>query len=298
MRSLFRLALFAMLASPPAAAIAAGCGSTDDTTSGSGAASTHSTSGSSQSTASAATSSGGAGGAGGVSGTGVGGGTGPGGDCTPGATECTDCIDNDGDGWIDSWDINCIGPLDDDETNFATGIPGDNKDPCKQDCFFDGNSGSGDDGCLWDLACDPNNPGADSGCPYDPAKMNCPPPPSQECLDNCAALTPNGCDCFGCCEITLPNMSTVTVLIEFGCTADKLADPTVCKPCAQQQGCLNPCDPCEYCLGKTVLPPECGSDGGGGGTNGCASDEQPCAPEFPCPANFYCLTGCCIQIPS
>ena len=36
-------------------------------------------------------------------------------------------------------------PLDNDESSFATGIPGDNMDACKQDCFFDGNSGMGDD---------------------------------------------------------------------------------------------------------------------------------------------------------
>ena len=229
---------------------------------------------------------------------------GPGGGCVAGATQCTDCIDNDGDGWIDAWDVECVGPLDDDEGSFATGIPGDNSDPCKQDCFFDGNSGSGNDGCLWDLACDPMNPGAPD-CPYDPNKNNCPPPPSQKCLDNCAAFTPNGCDCFGCCLITLPDKSTVTIELGPGCDAENAADPTVCKPCTQQQGCLNPCDPCEYCLGKTTLPPECTPDGGtgnggsgGGSNNGCPPGEQAYTPNTPCPANYYCLTGCCVQIPS
>ena len=242
---------------------------------------------------------------GGSSGT-AGQGTGPGGGCVAGNTECTDCIDNDGDGWIDGWDINCIGPLDNDESSFATGIPGDNIDPCKQDCFFDGNSGQGDDGCDWELACDPKNPGAPD-CPYDPNKMNCPPAPTQECIDNCAALTPNGCDCFGCCIVTVPGTTTtVTVLLELGCTEDKLTDPTVCKPCTQQAGCLNPCDPCEYCLGKTTLPPECnpgtggggGNGTGGGGTNGCPPGELPCTPTVACPPNYYCQTGCCVQIPS
>src|SRR5262245_14470936 len=212
MRALFRLALYAVLASPVAAAIGAGCGSSTDT---GASGSTHSSGSSSQSTASAATSSGGGGsggtGMGGATGgTGVGGGTGPGGNCTPGGSQCTDCIDNDNDGWIDSWDVECVGPLDNDEGSFATGLPGDNSDPCKQDCFFDGNSGSGNDGCLWDLSCDPLNPGAPD-CPYDANQNNCPPPPTTACLDFCGDFTPNGCDCFGCCLIALPNQMSVTI---------------------------------------------------------------------------------------
>jgi len=65
----------------------------------------------------------------------------------PGAPQCSDCKDNDGDGKIDGFDIQCTGPLDNDEATFATGIPGDNKDAVMQDCFFDGDSGAGNDGC-------------------------------------------------------------------------------------------------------------------------------------------------------
>ena len=82
-------------------------------------------------------------------------------------TQCSDGIDNDGDGKIDYNDPECVGPLDNDEGTFATGIPGDNSDACKQDCFFDGNSGMGDDGCEWQLKCDPMTNNAD--CPYDAA---------------------------------------------------------------------------------------------------------------------------------
>ena len=289
-----RIALYALLASPLSAAIASGCGSSDDSTSGSSAGSTQSTSG--QSTASAATSSGGAGG-GGVGGTGQGGATG-------GVTQCTDGIDNDGDGLIDAWDPECIGPLDNDESSFATGIPGDNIDPCKQDCFFDGNSGQGDDKCEWDLDCDPKNPGAPK-CPYDPNK-DCK-TQGDDCIKFCSALTPNGCDCFGCCEIPLGDGSTVTILIgDQGCDAAHANDPTVCSPCTQSTDCINPCDPCEYCLGKNTLPPECTPDGGtggsgmggSGGTGGCPSGEQACSPSVACPPNYYCLTGCCVQIPN
>src|SRR5262245_36467701 len=191
-------------------------------------------------------------GAGAGAGSGAGSAAGGGGPCS-GATQCTDCIDNDGDGQIDAWDVECVGPLDNDEGSFATGIPGDNSDPCKQDCFFDGNSGSGNDGCEWNLKCDPKNPGAPE-CPYDPNFMNCP-EISQKCLDNCGKYTPNGCDCFGCCEVTLADMSTVTILLGPGCTEETAKDPNICKPCTQNNDCLNPCEPCEYCLGKLILPP-------------------------------------------
>ena len=44
---------------------------------------------------------------------------------------CSDGMDNDGDGLVDGFDPECTGPFDDDEATFATGIPGDNKDPRK-----------------------------------------------------------------------------------------------------------------------------------------------------------------------
>ena len=56
---------------------------------------------------------------------------------------CGDGEDNDGDGLVDNMDTECMGPCDDDESSFATGIPGDNMDCKKQDCFFDGDSGGG-----------------------------------------------------------------------------------------------------------------------------------------------------------
>src|SRR5262245_30315987 len=118
-----------------------------------------------------------------------------------GMTQCSDGIDNDGDGLIDYNDPECIGAADSDESSLATGIPGDNIDPCKQDCFFDGNSGMGDDGCEWQLKCDMANPGQGVGCPYDPNYHNCPGAQSQKCIDNCRKYVPNGCDCFGCCAI-------------------------------------------------------------------------------------------------
>src|SRR6185295_16580865 len=108
-----------------------------------------------------------------------------------GQTQCSDGIDNDGDGKTNYNDPECVGPLDNDEGTFATGIPGDNMDACKQDCFFDGNSGMGDDGCDWNLKCDPanTNPGQ---CMYDSKFNNCSAQQSQKCINNCRKLTPNG----------------------------------------------------------------------------------------------------------
>ena len=62
-----------------------------------------------------------------------------------------DFADFDGDGKIDLADPECVHPCDNDEGSFATGIPGDNVDACKQDCFFDGDSGMGNDGCEWNF---------------------------------------------------------------------------------------------------------------------------------------------------
>jgi hypothetical protein len=225
--------------------------------------------------------------------------------CINGDTQCSDCIDNDGDGFVDAFDVACVGPLDDDESSFATGIPGDNVD-CKQDCFFDGDSGSGNDGCEWNIKCDPNSPGAPK-CPYNPdlTPMQCGDAQSDACKNFCEQYTPNGCDCFGCCTVTLPDqMTTVNVYLgSANCTEDKLTDPTVCLTCVPTTDCANPCETCEYCLGKTELPPECSTtpDGGtGGGSNPDQCDGAPaCDAATPCPPETpYCLTGCCIEIPS
>src|SRR5690606_10852040 len=73
--------------------------------------------------------------------------------CGSAPCACNNGIDDDGDGTIDGFDIECTGAIDDDEGSFATGIPGDNRDPKWQDCFFDGNSGHGDDRCQCPTEC-------------------------------------------------------------------------------------------------------------------------------------------------
>ena len=237
--------------------------------------------------------------------------------CASGVAQCSDGKDNDGDGKFDGLDPECVSPCDNDESSFATGISGDNIDACKQDCFFDGDSGQGNDGCEWNLKCDPKNPGGTAArpCPYDPGYRNCPKAQSEKCLKNCRSVTPNGCDCFGCCALPNGNM-TATVRLISTCTQDKLNDPKACPPCTPQKECVNTCEKCEVCVGKPQLEPECTStlpppDGGvlppDGGTPPppppptprCEPTVISCGPggqvaDGACPSGTYCLTGCCI----
>jgi hypothetical protein len=148
-----------------------------------------------------------------------------GGPCVPVACnghiyECGDCLDNDGDGKIDSEDPDCLGPCDNTENSYYGGIPGQNNAGCKMDCYFDQDTGAGNDDCYWDHRCDPHEtdpnyyPEHDEGnkCEYN-SDPNFTPPASPftcsqmyntqstACHDYCGPLTPNGCDCFGCCEL-------------------------------------------------------------------------------------------------
>jgi len=105
----------------------------------------------------------------------------------------------------------------------------------------------------------------------------------------------NGCDCFGCCDVARADGTTATVLTSCtACTAEALDDPEACPPCQQGPGCYNPCEPCEYCIGKTVLPADCPDDG----DQGCDPSQPKCSPSSPCPPDQYCLTGCCIPYPT
>jgi hypothetical protein len=286
----------------------AGAGSGGGGATGSGGSATTGGGGSATTGGGGSTTTGGGGGAtgsGGTTTTGTGGSSGTP-TCNPNGPQCFNCKDDDGDGFIDAADPECTGPLDNDESSFATGIPGDNSDPCKQDCFFDGNSGQGDDGCIWDFRCDPLSPGANAAhaCPYDPNYHNCPTSQSSMCLAVCQRVTPNGCDCFGCCLIPgAPN----AIYLSSTCTAKDFADPTKCPPCTQQTSCINTCGHCEICVGKPTLPPDCFPDGGtsspdGGGDAGIINTNCEgyvyCGPggvdPANCPANSYCITGCCI----
>jgi hypothetical protein len=232
-----------------------------------------------------------------------------GGVCTPGGPACSNCIDDDGDGLIDGFDPECTGPLDNDEATFATGIPGDNKDPVEQDCFFDGDSGAGNDGCNIHVCC---LLGAKTvqECPiganrYNPAE--CPPPLgtghlSQQCIDTCGKATPPGCDCFGCCTVCDPATSptlcydiNINIAVSPDCGPTTLADPTKCLRCTKNTECAGPpCgnQTCVLCPGQdpSDLPPSCN------GTSTCPNGETACPTGSGCPDSTYCSNGCCIGV--
>ncbi len=220
---------------------------------------------------------------------------------------CGDCVDNDGDCDVDDNDSNCFGPCSNNESGLDGLIPGQDNAPCKHDCYFDGNSGSGNDDCYWSHECDPLEPSATT-CEYDPnagipgyaGNMDCTNAlmsQSAQCESYCEVLSPNGCDCFGCCEVDLGN-ETVTVYLgskvdgngESTCSIDVIDDPALCHPCTQVPACLNTCADCEICFGNPgPLPPECG------GVQVCADGQALCgqAGQDPCPEGEFCLTGCC-----
>jgi hypothetical protein len=219
--------------------------------------------------------------------------------CGPTQPQCNDCVDNDGDGHIDGDDPECTGAIDNNEDSFATGIPGDNIDSKNQDCFFDGNSGAGDDGCNVKTCCIlgyTHQECADAGLgnSFDPA-TDCP-APTQECLDNCSALTPPGCDCFGCCTVCdaagCENIY-INPAVAPDCDSDSIHDPTLCPVCTPSTDCGSPCGPdlCILCPGEDPndLPDTCTGQM-------CPTNSQVCDDANPCPTDQFCSNGCCIGV--
>lgn len=221
---------------------------------------------------------------------------------------CGNCRDDDGDGLVDALDPECLGPCDDTEDSFYRSLPGGG---CRQDCYFDGDRGAGNDGCLWSHACDPKSvapdypPSGNRACAYDPAitlddaGMTCAAAFDEQpaaCRDACLPLTPNGCDCFGCCEwppssgnfFYLGSRSAQGVL----CDAAHVNDPSVCRPCTPVPSCMNPCEPCEVCVGRPRPDPSCEPGG-----SRCGADVQACDPSSGCGPTYYCITGCCVEAP-
>ena len=85
-------------------------------------------------------------------------------------------------------------------------------------------------------------PGATAAkaCPYDENYKNCPKMQSEKCLTNCRRVTPNGCDCFGCCAFQ-NNNTTVTVMLTSSddrstvvSAALRVASTVRCDGCAAQ----------------------------------------------------------------
>ena len=178
--------------------------------------------------------------------------------------------------------------------------------------YFDFGNGPGNDDCHWDHRCDPlavapDYPPEGIDCEYDPSMVDtgdCPATQSQHCLDICLAITPNGCDCFGCCtfpELTGlgpgggPGYVWISALDSDKngtCTFDSITDSSACPPCTPVVECVNECGECELCLGMTEedLPAWCNAE------DRCPAPQQPCglASDPACPAGFYCVTGCCL----
>lgn len=228
--------------------------------------------------------------------------------------KCGDCMDNDGDGLIDADDPECTGPCDNTEDSFYGGIPGQNNAPCRQDCYFDSDTGAGDDQCYWSHQCDqysvaPNYPpSGDSSCVFDPATKIPGTSASCEelavtqtsvCLDTCLPITPNGCDCFGCCELPAASGNYVWIGSATGnvgtCDAAHLDDPSACRPCTPVHSCFNACDPCEVCVGRTAPSSDCTSNGTPRCPGSVAACGQPGEPA--CDVGDYCITGCCAAAP-
>lgn len=232
--------------------------------------------------------------------------------CNGKLLECGDCVDNDGDGRIDWRDQECLGPCDNTEGPALTaGVGGETGGACKADCYFDFGNGPGNDDCHWDHACDPlsvapNFHPEGPACAYSAALVgskDCPASQSKQCLDICRPLTPNGCDCFGCC--TFPQLGAgkfvwIGSMDESNngtCTFADINDPKKCEPCTPVADCFNDCGTCELCLGKTELPPECLGATDMSPPPRCEGNRQPCGlPSDPlCPPAFYCVTGCCVD---
>jgi hypothetical protein len=199
--------------------------------------------------------------------------------CGKRACSCDDGLDNDADGLDDGLDPECTGAFDDDEATFATGTPW--KPSACRDCYWDANSGRGDDSCRYPSEClsDPGFTGKGScgSCEV-----------SSECSSSCRARTPNGCDCFGCCEVATPR-GVVSIQLVDDCTAARADDPALCPRCTLHETCRNDCGRCELCLGKTLadLPDDCSS-------YSCDDDLAVCGSSSPCPTGSYCHQGCCL----
>ena len=142
--------------------------------------------------------------------------------CKDYSYQCGDCFDNDGDGFVDALDSECLVAT----THrglFSRRNPGQNDSQCRQDCYFDEDHGAGNYDCYWSHRCDRLSmapaypPSGDERCAFEPmmavpgSALACAElevSQSERCSSFCGEFTPNGCDCFGCCE--LPAGAAVT----------------------------------------------------------------------------------------
>jgi hypothetical protein len=153
----------------------------------------------------------------------------------------------------------------------------------------------------------------DLNCQYDSSMVGGSQCPATQTNPNCHnicrdQLTPNGCDCWGCCSVTKTGVGTFDVYLRSQningtgtpCTIQTADDPNICKRCTKNPSCEKGCGECQLCLGKTELPASCFTpDGGVDPGQQCPGGvEQPCGlPGQPdCPEGQFCLTGCCKTI--
>lgn len=199
--------------------------------------------------------------------------------------ECGDGVDNDDDGLVDLYDPECFSPCDDDEGSFDRATPGVSNQ-CRLDCGWDSNLLPGDDGCASDLRCDPENPGGDFGCGYDPLIPSAWCELTPECLVECLPMTPNGCDCLGCCEV---NGAFVWLARYAHCGVEDIG---ACGSCTPDLECVNPCEPeaCELCFlqGPNDLADGCAAPS-------CPNGVEPCVDPYACPEDQVCQGGCCLD---
>ena len=206
------------------------------------------------------------------------------------ACACDNGLDDDGDGLVDGLDPECTGAIDNDERTFATGEDAP-RGSCL-DCFFDSNAGGGNDGCAYPVECLEGRtpkPTGDLSCSECSA--------SDACRAACLPVTPNGCDCFGCCEIRREDGSRVDVALTKDCSLAVLDDTQKCPRCVPTPSCKNECGQCELCPGQTEanLPEVCqGATSDAGVPHACDDGSQPCDKGTPCSELFYCQQGCCL----
>jgi hypothetical protein len=209
--------------------------------------------------------------------------------CVDGATcACDDGQDNDADGLIDGFDPECTGAFDHDEASFSSGAP--RASGMCLGCFWEDNGGPRDSLCRYPRGC---REGMEA--PIGGACTTC--EVTEECSIPCTKLTPNGCDCFGCCAVERSNGTTAFVTLEDTCTLNLLDDSKACPVCVQSPDCMNPCSPCELCPGRTIdrLPAEC-TNGTPGEVPWTCDTGRSCRVASDCGLDYYCQLGCCLPL--
>lgn len=204
--------------------------------------------------------------------------------CGSARCACDDGRDNDQDGLVDGLDPECTGVVDEDESSFATGKAPKTK-ACR-DCFWDGNSGGGNDACRYPEACLRGAAPGGGGC------SSC--EVSDQCVARCQDSTPNGCDCFGCCEVARDSGSAIYVELRETCSLAVLDDTDACPRCVPSTQCQNLCGRCELCPGRDAndLPADCRSSTPTGHV--CDEGQPVCQASSQCPIDMYCQLGCCL----